>query len=74
MASYATSTFAVVIGEFIARLAVERRDARHGPIRAGAESNALVRPLERAAANHPPAAEALVAALALLAYLDGPPR
>jgi len=60
----ASASFALTIGEFAARVAVEMTWERRGPLRGGSDVRHSLRPLEQAANHDPRAAEALVAALA----------
>lgn len=64
LATIASPSFAVLIGEVAAQRALELAWAVHGPLRGGAEVESALQPLVDAARTSPRAAEALVSALA----------
>jgi hypothetical protein len=65
----ASAQFAITVGEWAARLALEGWE-QNGPMRSGCDPRESLRPLEEAAARSPRAAEALVAALALCSLVS----
>jgi hypothetical protein len=60
----ASAQFAITVGEWAARVALDAAWEQGGPMRSGCDPRWSLRPLEEAAAHSPRAADALVAALA----------
>ena len=69
LASASTSSFAIQIGEFAARMAAEATWERRGPLRSGGNLRQFLGPLFEAARESERASEALVAALSANAAL-----
>jgi hypothetical protein len=60
----ASAQFAITVGEWAARVALDAAAEQGGPMRSGCDPKVSLRPLEEAASRSPRAAEALLAALA----------
>jgi len=67
LACIASTQFAITVGEWAARVALEGGWERSGPMRSGLDPRESLRPLEEAAWRSPSAAEALVAAMSFAA-------